>query len=138
METEEQLAIEKYKLLFDLWMSENPVKTSKLEMLMVTNSILVSAFFLAGQPSWLALVGFLFSLVWVLSIGRTVSFQQHWRSQMENLKAKYADNTMFQIHSLQISPPVWGRVPSKYYLLGTPIVTAIAWLAVLLYILLGR
>jgi len=56
METEEQLAIEKYKLLFDLWMSGNPVKTSKLEMLMVTNSILVSAFFLAGQPSWLALV----------------------------------------------------------------------------------
>lgn len=67
-----------------------------------------------------------------------MSFQKHWRSQRENLRTKYADNTMFQIHSLRISPPVWGRVPSKYYLLGTPIVTAIAWLAVLLYVLLGR
>ena len=133
LDREEQLAIEKYKLLFELWMSENPVKTSKLQMLIATNSILVSAFFLTGQTVWIALVGFFFSLVWTLSIGRTLSFQQHWRSQLEDVRTKYSDSTMFQVHSLKIRPAVWGRMPSKYYTLGTPIVTAIAWFAVILY-----
>jgi len=133
---EEQLAMEKYKLLFDLWMSENPVKTTKLQMLMATNSILASAFFLAGQPIWIALIGFAFSMVWVLSIGRAVSFQHHWRAQMEDLRKQYSENPMFQIHSVEIKPPVWGSVSSKYYLLGTPFVASITWLAVIVYLLL--
>ena len=133
---EKQLAVEKYKLLFDLWKSENPIKTNKLQMLMATNSILVSVFFLTEYTFWIAFVGFLFSLVWVLSIGRTVSYQHHWRSQMEDLRQKYSDNPMFKIHSVKIRPTTWGRVPSRYYLLGTPIATAVAWLAAMLYILL--
>jgi hypothetical protein len=43
---------------------------------------------------------------------------------------------MFQIHSAEIKPPVWGSVSSKYYLLGTPFVTSITWLAVIVYLLL--
>jgi hypothetical protein len=136
LDREEQLAVEKYKLLFELWMSENPIKTSKLQVLLATNSILVSAFFLAGRVVWIALVGFLFSAVWILSIGRTTSFQQHWRLQMEDIRKKYGDNPMFEIHSVKIKPPVWGRVSSRYYLLGTPIAMAIAWLIVILYVLL--
>lgn len=130
------VAIEKYKLLLDLWKSENPIKTNKLQMLMATNSILLSAFFLTEHTFGIALVGFVFSLVWVLSIGRTVSYQHHWYSQMEDLRKKYTGNTMFQIHSVEVKPPVWGRVSSRYYLLGTPFSTAISWLAVMLYILL--
>jgi len=136
MDREEQLAVEKYKLLLELWMSENPVKTSKLEVLIATNSILVSAFFLANHTVWIALAGFFFSAIWILSIGRTLSFQQHWRSQMESLRKEYSDNAMFQIHSVEIRPSVWGRVPSKYYLLGAPIALSVAWLAVVLYLLL--
>lgn len=134
---EEQLAIEKYKLLFDLWMAENPVKTNKLQMLMATNSILASAFFLAGNSIWIALVGFFFSLVWVLSIGRTVAYQRHWKVQMEEVRAKHSANPLFQIHSVKPRPSIWGRIPSRYYLLGTPIVTALAWLAVILYSLIA-
>lgn len=136
VDKEEQLAIEKYKLLYDLWKSENPIKTNKLQMLMATNSILVSVFFLTEHIFGIAFVGFFFSLVWVLSIGRTVSYQQHWRSQMEDLRQKYSDNPMFQIHSGKIKHAPWGRVSSRYYLLGTPIATAIAWLAAMLYIIL--
>ena len=33
LDREEQLAVDRYKLLFDLWMSENPIKTNKLQML---------------------------------------------------------------------------------------------------------
>ena len=133
---EDELAVEKYKLLFELWMAENPIKTNKLQMLMATNSILISAFFLAGQTVWIALAGFLFSFVWILSIGRTLSFQQHWRSQMEDVRSHNSNNAMFQVHSLKIKPDVWGRVPSKYYTLGTPIATTLAWLVVVLYLLL--
>ncbi len=136
LDKKEQLAVEKYKLLLELWMSENPVKTSKLEVLLATNSILVSAFFLANHTVWIALVGFFFSAIWVLSIGRTWSFQQHWRSQMEDLRKEYSGNTMFQIHSAEIKPSIWGRVPSKYYLLGAPITLSVAWLIVVLYVLI--
>jgi hypothetical protein len=132
----EQLAVEKYKLLLELWMSENPVKTSKLEMLLAINSILVSAFFLANRTVWIALAGFFFSAIWVLSIGRTVSFQQHWRSQMEDLRREHSDNPLFQIHSVEIKPSIWGRVPSRYYLLGTPIALSIVWAAVVVYVLM--
>jgi hypothetical protein len=136
LDREEQLAVDRYKLLFDLWMSENPIKTNKLQMLMATNSILVSVFFLTEDIFWIALVGFFFSLVWVFSIGRTVSFQHHWQSQMEQLRQEYSGNTIFQTHSAKISPPPWGSVSSRYYLLGTPMATAVGWLAVMLYILL--
>jgi hypothetical protein len=136
LDREEQLAVDKYKLLFDLWMSENPIKTNKLQMLMATNSILVSVFFLTEDIFWIALVGFFFSLVWVFSIGRTVSFQHHWQSQMELLRQEYSGNIIFQTHSAKISPPAWGRVSSRYYLLGTPMATVVGWLAVMLYILL--
>lgn len=134
---EEQLAIEKYKLLFELWMSENPIKTNKLQMLMATNSVLASAFFLADRTAWIALVGFLFSTVWVLSIGRTTSYQRHWAQQLEEIRTMYVENPMFDIHSAEIDPPVWGSVSSRYYLVGTPIAAAIAWLVVMLYSLLA-
>ena len=135
LDEEKKLAVEEYKLLFKLWMSENPIKTNKLQVLMVTNSILVSSFFLVSNNFWIAVVGFIFSLVWILSIGRTVSYQHHWHSQMEKLRQEHNDNTLFQIHSVEITPIVWGRVSSKYYLVGTPIATAIAWLAVMLHVL---
>lgn len=135
LDKKEQLAIEKYKLLFDLWMSENPVKTTKLQVLMATNSILVSAFFLTEYTIWIALVGFVFSSVWVLSIGRTTSYQRHWRSQLEELRKEYSDNILFQIHKAKVKPTIWGRVSSKYYLVGTPIATAFSWLVVMLYML---
>jgi hypothetical protein len=135
--SEEQLALEKYRLLVELWMSENPVKTNKLQMLMATNSLLVSAYFLAEPTVWIALVGFVFSLVWVFSIGSTLTYQRHWKSQMEQIRAQYPDITVFQIHSEKVETPAWGGISSRYYTLGTPIATAAGWLSVMAYILLG-
>ena len=124
----EKLIVDKYKIVFDLWKSENSIKTSKLQVLLATNAILVSAFFLAAQSIWIALVGFIFSLVWILSIGRTISYQQHWKSLLEEIRKDYSGNPLFQIHSVKAKVAVWGKVPSKYYLLGTPIGATIAWL----------
>ncbi|MFZ3059965.1 MAG: hypothetical protein WA102_09550 [Candidatus Methanoperedens sp.] len=138
-ETDEQLTTDKYKLILDLWKSENSIKTSKLQVLLATNSILVSAFFLTGRSIWIAFVGFIFSIVWILSIGRTISYQQHWHSLLEDIRKKYSSNIIFQIHSAEIKPSVWGRISSKYYLLGTPIATATGWLVVFLtHVRLGQ
>ena len=127
---EEDRAIDEYKLLFDLWKSENEIKTNKLQVLLATNSILVAALALTGHPMWIAIVGAVFSTIWVFSIGRTVAYQEHWKDLMEEIRKKHSGIDMLTIHSAQIKPPIWGRVPSKYYLLGTPIATAIGWLIV--------
>jgi len=134
-ERDEQIAVEKYKMLLDLWKTEDLNKTNQLQMLMATNSLLVLAFFLTGQSSWIALVGFLFSFVWILSLGHTVYLQTHWRAEMEVLRERCAGNALFQIQSAELKPSVWGKVPSRYYLLGTPIVATVSWLVVLLYTL---
>lgn len=133
---DEQRAIEKYRLLFDLWMSENSVKTNKLQMLMATNAILVSALSLTKEPVvWIASAGFVFSMVWVFSIGRTVGYQSGWFVQMEQIRQLHNTNAIFQIHNTKPKVPIWGRVPSKYYLLGTPLATTLAWLMVIIYAL---
>jgi len=137
LSTKEQMAIDKYRLLTELWMSENPIKTNKLQMLMATNSILVSAFFLAGYIPWIPAVGFVFSTVWAFSIGRTVAFQHYWYSQMDVIRKAYPNNTLFETHVAEFRPPFFGSLSSRYYLIGTPIATALAWLAVLVYTLLA-
>jgi hypothetical protein len=135
-ESEELMAVEKYRLLVDLWKSENRNKTNQLLVLMATNSLLVLAFFLAERTPWVALVGSLFSFVWILSLGHTISLQDHWRAQMEILRKRGAQYALFQIHSARTRSSILGRVPSRYYVLGTPIAAAISWLAVLVYTLL--
>lgn len=131
---DEQISVEKYKLLFQLWSSENPVKTGKLQTLMLVNSILLPAFLLTGGSIWIAFVGFLFSAVWILSLGRTMNFQSHWLSQMEELRKQHMENPLFHIHSKEKKFTIWGRVPSKYFLMGSCTASTIAWLCVILYI----
>lgn len=72
-----------YKAYVDLWSAENPIKTNKLQVLLVVNGLLVSAlqlgggFTLANWPIFLA--GSLLSAIWILSIGRTSLFQKAWQ-----------------------------------------------------------
>ena len=65
LETERDL--ESYKMLLQLWMGENPIKTTKLQILLAVNAILTSAVQLAGGftgRNWVVyLVGTIFSLV---------------------------------------------------------------------------
>lgn len=130
---DEEIAVDKYTLLFNLWMSENSVKTNKLQMLMATNAILVAALTISQNPiGWIAVAGFTFSLVWVFSIGRTVAYQKRWQDQMEVLRTGFPTIPLFNIHSTKTKEPIWGRVPSRYYLLGTPIGTTLAWLVVII------
>lgn len=139
-----------YKSYLDLWKSENPIKTNKLQVLLVVNGLLVSAVQIAGgfQPkNWfLFLAASVFSFIWVLSIGRTSLFQKLWLLKVNELAAKpeHADDPRFRIldtSDVEKDAPGWlralGGVSSKYYLLGAPLLFSLVWLVTLLVVLIA-
>ena len=82
MDTEEK-DYEAFKAYVQLWSRENPIKTNKLQVLLVVNGLLVSALQVGGggleTKNWpLFLAGGVFCLIWVMSIGRTSLFQKNW------------------------------------------------------------
>jgi hypothetical protein len=137
---------ESYRLLVALWAGENPIKTGKLLVLLAVNAVLVSALCLAGGlegKNWpIPLAGAAFSLVLLLSIGRTALFQESWKRQIRELSGRYPEDPGFHLldgppdpgkdHPL---PRALGSVPSRYYLLGTPLLLLIAWTGALVYLL---
>ncbi|HEY8022768.1 MAG TPA: hypothetical protein VIH93_16790 [Thermoanaerobaculia bacterium] len=144
--TDEEKDYEAYKSYLAMWASENPIKTNKLQVLLVVNGLLVSALQIAGgfvAKNWfILLAGAVFSFIWVLSIGRTSLFQQVWQSKAQEIAAKpaYAGDPRFRILATQEAerraPATLrslGRVPSKYYLLGAPILFSLLWLVALVY-----
>ena len=82
-----------YKAYVDLWAAENPIKTNKLQVLLVVNGLLVSALQVGGgfiAANWpIFLMGSILSAIWVLSIGRTSLFQKIWQIKAQELAKKY-------------------------------------------------
>ncbi|MFA4901769.1 MAG: hypothetical protein WC600_03390 [Desulfobaccales bacterium] len=149
--SEEENDYAAYKAYIDLWAKENPIKTNKLQVLLVVNSLLVSALNLAGgfiPKNWfIFLAGAVFSFIWVLSIGRTSLFQKVWQAKANEIASKpeHVNNPKFQIlktEAAEKKAPVWlqvlGCMPSKYYLLGAPILFSLAWAISLIFILIHR
>lgn len=138
---------EAYKLLLDLWKQENPIKTTKLQVLLAVNGGLLSVVQLSergfSKENWsIFVLGAVLSGIWLLSIGRTTLYQQLWKHKLEALSQKHADDHRFSVlvvESVQSKPSRFmravGGVPSKYYLLGAPIFLSLAWLAILVYAL---
>ena len=131
-----------YRLLVDLWAGENPIKTAKLLVLLATNALLIAAVSVAGgllPKNWpLCLAGAAFSLVWVLSLGRTSLSQKGWRLKIREIAARYPEDARFQVLEMggvrEKAPlilRVMGAVPSEYYLLGAPVILLICWLGAL-------
>lgn len=135
-----------YRLLVDLWAGENPVKTLKLQVLLAVNAILVSATVISGGftgGNWpLALAGAGFSLLWAFSLGRTILFQELWRLKIGEIAGRHPEDARFQLldekKGLEKAPRVLralGSVPSRYYLLGAPILLCLCWLGALVYLI---
>lgn len=146
-ETEQQKDYEAYRQLLDLWSKENPIKTSKLQMLLAVNALLLAVVSLNGgfvEMNWpIYLGGTVLSFVWTLSLGRTCLFQKVWQIKVQALATKYPQDSRFQIHvsrdaiqSASRHLQVLGGVPSQYYLIGTPTFFCIGWLSLLLYTIL--
>lgn len=136
---EQDLAL--YQHYLQLWASENPIKTNKLQILLLTNALLMAAMAFASVADaniWIASAGVLVSGIWILSIGRTALFQKAWQHQLRAIAQRYPRDPRFQILNTQeaeSSAPAWlrivGGVSSKYYLMGAPIGFFIIWLCAL-------
>lgn len=135
-----------YKAYVDLWAAENPVKTIKLQVLLAVNALLVFALRVGGGfvfSNWpVFLAGSLFSGIWTVSIGRTCLFQKTWRIKAAELSKKYGEDPRFQLletAAAELSAPRWlrllGGVPSRYYLLGGPVVFSLAWIIGIIYVI---
>lgn len=132
-----------YSALLQLWQAENPIKTIKLQFLLITNAGLLGFSQISnealGENFLLGAGGFVLNLIWTLSIGRTSLFQKAWKIKLDEIAQRHPDDARFQvldIRSAETQAPGWlrgfGTVSSKYYLLGTPITFSISWLCVAL------
>ncbi len=140
---------ESYKILLDLWSKENPIKTTKLQVLLVVNGLLVSAINIPGggftpaggftNDKWfIYLAGVIFNGIWTLSIGRTALFQEAWQAKLRELRDRYPDDPRFTIletAAYRSGAPrllrLFGCVSSKWYLLFSPFIFAMIWLVIL-------
>ncbi len=136
-----------YKTYVDLWAAENPIKTNKVLGLLIVNGLLISALQVGGglrSAGWpIFLAGSLFSALALMSLGRTSLFQKVWQAKAMELSTKYAEDHRFQIlhtDAAQLAAPRWqrfpGAVPSRFYLLGAPVVFSLAWAIGLVYVIL--
>ena len=143
--TQDEMDYIAYKAYVDLWVAENPIKTNKLQVLLVVNGLLVSALQLGGGfiiANWpIFLVGSILSAIWILSIGRTSLFQKIWQIKARELAKKYPTDPRFQLldtDEAKLSAPGWlrilGAVSSKYYLLGAPVFFSLVWAVGLIYV----
>lgn len=137
--------LEAFAMLLDLWKSENPIKTTKLQVLLAVNGVLISVVQLNGglvpKNLTLFITGFVLCLVWTLSIGRTCLFQRAWKIKMLKIAEGHTDDPRFEIldtdAAKRAAPTllrVFGGVSSKYYLLASPFVFAIGWVAIIFYV----
>ena len=146
--TQDEIDYIAYKAYVDLWSAENPIKTNKLQVLLVVNGLLVSAlqlgdgFTVANWPLFLA--GSVLSGIWILSIGRTSLFQKAWQTKAQQLAKKYPADPRFQLldtAAAEATAPGWlrflGAISSKYYLLGAPVFFSLIWAAGLVYVIAG-
>ncbi len=128
-----------YKTLVDLWMSENGIKTNKLQMLALVNSILFTGFVfvdeVAGQVSS-ALIGIIFSISWVFSIGNTLSHQRQWQNQIEELERRFPQSFNIFARVNRREFPMYGRLASAPILIGVPVFATFAWLLALILLYL--
>lgn len=133
-----------FKLLIDLWSRENPIKTNKLQVLLVVNGLLLTAVNVGGgfiAKNWpIYLGGAILSLIWVLSIGRTSLFQEIWQLKLQDLARKYPDDDRFRIMTYQDYLPqtspllrLSGCLSSKYYLIGAPFLFCLTWFGLFVY-----
>ncbi len=139
-----QQDLEAYNTLLELWSRENPIKTTKLQVLLAVNGLLVSAVSVSGgfkPDKWFVYAaGAIFSFIWTFSIGRTALFQNAWQTKLNDIRDRYPDDPRFHIldtteerKRARTLLRMFGAISSKWYLLFSPSALGLAWLAILIY-----
>lgn len=99
-------AFEAYKLVLDLWARENPIKTTKLQVLLAVNTLLATGAVVSegglSREKWpIYLAAIVVDVLWTLSIGRTTLFQEAWSLKLKALSQEFSDDMRFQAHLTQ-------------------------------------
>ena len=130
----------RYKAILGLWQAENPIKTLKLQALLLTNALLLAAFFHtegawgARRAAILALFMAAADVLWLFSIGRTVAFQRLRKAALERVRDEDPADPFLALHApSERKLPFWGSVPASTYLIGAPAVLAALWTALLVW-----
>jgi hypothetical protein len=136
-------AFESYKTVLDLWSNENPIKTTKLQVLLAVNALLISVAGISDRgltaDKWPVYVaGAIFSAVWTFSIGRTALFQEAWSQKLEAFANRFPEDDRFRLHQTKAersSAPkalrLLGGVSSKWYLTFSPLALTTTWVVIL-------
>jgi len=121
----------RYGLVLGLWKAENPLKTLKLQVLLLTNALLLPSFLeYRGGAGAVLLALFMIGadLVWVFSIGRTVASQHLWKAELETIQEEDPDDPFLSLHAQAHRKLAWwGSLPSATYLVGSPIALSLSW-----------
>lgn len=148
---DKHLWVESIKLSYDLWEGENSIKTSKLYVYILVQSILVTAYASGARPDgflipifgirvplvsiFIPLVGIGSSYMTFVSIGRTVAFQKAWKRKRKKLvkNAPEPVRTLFDFYpNKEDKERYWyGTLGSKYVLLAPPAIGLVLWVVVL-------
>lgn len=130
---------QRYRHLLELWSRENAIKTQKLQFFLLTNALLTISYVLTpSEPpagGLICLVGATLSLIWTLSLGRTIRFQKRWQELLYYLSERYQTDSRFQVLTSRepVTPlpfllRLTGSLSSKYYLIGGPLLGIFFWL----------
>ena len=136
--TEVERAYQRYCHLLELWSRENGIKTQKLQYFLLTTALLIIGYALTPDKSegrtLICPAGVALSLIWTLSLGRTMRFQKKWQALLNELSAEYSADSRFQIlktdpaeNNLSVIVRLAGAVSSKYYLIGAPLAGIVFW-----------
>ncbi len=147
-----QIWIEAIETAYDLWEGENSIKTSKLYVYILIQSILVTAYAYGARPNgflipvfkvrvplvtiFVPLIGIGSSYMTFVSIGRTVVFQKAWKRKRKALVKNAPEPvcSLFDFYPTQEDKErYWyGTLGSKYILLAPPAIGFVIWIIVLL------
>jgi hypothetical protein len=130
---------EKIKMYFEVWTTENNVKTNKLMIFFVVQTILATTFNYTTKVIWITpVIGIIFSFIWFFCIGRTVAFQKIWKKKIENIAQNSNDPNIktfafFPTREEEFDMPFYGKMPSVFITLLPPSIMTFLWSLVLVY-----
>ena len=126
----------KVPLYVELWKFENQVKTQKLMAYLVAQPLLVLGLASGAKYGevcyfFFSVLGILFSIWWFFCIGRTVGYQTLWKYKIETIgSSDFFPSKEEKRNQL----PWYGKVNAKMIVFSPPVLGAIIWLIILVYL----
>lgn len=137
----ERVKVEAIQTAYELWANESMVKTEKLRLFFIAQSVLVTGF-VFGIPEGqvlIALIGMGTSYLLFLSIGRTDAYQTVWQDQAEHLvdEASEPIDDYFDLYptSSDIQEMAWYKQISQEYIHYPPFAGFVVWIILLIVVI---